>query len=652
MFDFAPSIGLMLLLYGVLSLLEIPAQTFEKHHLWTDCERSIAWKTFIVLLLNLMILPALAIDAASTFVVSVANTDYGLYESALQVGKAGTSQMSYFCTLLISGTFVSCSYHLLRSHEIVLGWLISLRARTPDEQKVARDPWPHEYGYHLGNQMVIFTIGLSFGLVAPLMIPLTGLYFLARHHVDKYNLIYARNPKFYNPESCNRGELKQTSHRELAFFQMNQTANTFLAISIIVFQLVNSVFFMAKAACWDSITADCEPEYALTAACVGLVVVSVVFFVYGGVMSVCSGPSAAEDSPDKTSYERKVDGGHELRKRIVTGLGAALKSVAEEEEPAAEETQAQVGAVGRLLAGRRKLVRSVSNVLAQRTSSTVAFEMHKLDGDRYHKQNVAAPVLEQQRLARTDSDSARLGGRLRKVIEDGLAKDASGPVYNNTIGRFVSGRFDFEEDAEDPTLQPKTPYKTPKKLSQEERKSRQAEFAARAEQDIQQELQKPRERENREAKVLFSSPPLAGEAAGGYEIEPDSASMSTSTHTRPAAQHDRTPFRVGKDPRLRPSPLVLLPSSSRDSSESSSDRLRALAAATAPAKRVGFADSTAMTHIDRAHAGETLFKRLTAGAFDPTCSQLFLCVLKCAWCYRDVQAKVSAQRLAATNFEI
>ena len=56
-----------------LCLLEVPARGFEKKHLHSDVEVSIAWRTYLFLVINMLALPSFALDAdaASTLVERV-----------------------------------------------------------------------------------------------------------------------------------------------------------------------------------------------------------------------------------------------------------------------------------------------------------------------------------------------------------------------------------------------------------------------------------------------------------------------------------------------------------------------------------------------------------------------------------------------------
>ena len=51
----------------ILCLMEIPARCFEMKPTHSEIEAAIAWRTFLFLLLNMLVMPSLAMDAANDF---------------------------------------------------------------------------------------------------------------------------------------------------------------------------------------------------------------------------------------------------------------------------------------------------------------------------------------------------------------------------------------------------------------------------------------------------------------------------------------------------------------------------------------------------------------------------------------------------------
>jgi hypothetical protein len=78
--------------------------------------------------------------------------------------------------------------------------------------------------------MLIFAIALTFSIMSPLLLPLALIYFVAKHCVDKYNLLYVR-PR-------DRG-LQNSG----AF---SSTLAAFVVLALLLYQLTMMIFFMSR----------------------------------------------------------------------------------------------------------------------------------------------------------------------------------------------------------------------------------------------------------------------------------------------------------------------------------------------------------------------------------------------------------------------
>ena len=66
-FDYLPSFIMVAVNLLVLCLMEIPARSFEMKATHSEIEAAIAWRTFLFLLLNMVVMPLLAMDIANDF---------------------------------------------------------------------------------------------------------------------------------------------------------------------------------------------------------------------------------------------------------------------------------------------------------------------------------------------------------------------------------------------------------------------------------------------------------------------------------------------------------------------------------------------------------------------------------------------------------
>ena len=128
-FEYLPSLIMVAVNLLVLTLMEIPARNFEMKATHSEIEAAIAWRTFLFLLLNMVVMPSLAMDAANDLFLQLlasqtdiaAGTGSGGSEVAVraqiaaQIGTADNS--AYFATILLQAALVSCAYQLLHTHE-------------------------------------------------------------------------------------------------------------------------------------------------------------------------------------------------------------------------------------------------------------------------------------------------------------------------------------------------------------------------------------------------------------------------------------------------------------------------------------------------------------------------------------------------------
>ena len=91
-----------------------------------------------------------------------------------------------------------CPYQLHRLHEIAVERILSFMAVTNDEKRKARTARPHEYGFHYGYQLLIFTITLVYSADSPIIV-ICGLgYYCTKHCVDKWNILNVRPNEYAN----------------------------------------------------------------------------------------------------------------------------------------------------------------------------------------------------------------------------------------------------------------------------------------------------------------------------------------------------------------------------------------------------------------------------------------------------------------------
>jgi hypothetical protein len=198
--DFAPSFTLLCGTLTVLSALEF-FTSLERHNLKSQVQRAIAWKTFLFLIISIFLLPSILLDSFDAALHMFFSGSEDIFSVLGRVHGEGNGSF-YTCIVLQSTGVVPLQLH--RLHEILIGRLATLTSVTPEEKKKGRRPWPHEYGYHYGYMMLVFTIALVFSADSPLIVPCGTVYFLIKHFVDKYNMMHVRPHEYANTNTFTR----------------------------------------------------------------------------------------------------------------------------------------------------------------------------------------------------------------------------------------------------------------------------------------------------------------------------------------------------------------------------------------------------------------------------------------------------------------
>lgn len=219
--DFLPSWSLLCGTLIVLSALEYFAG-MERHNLKSELQRAIGWKTFLFLIISIFILPSILLDSFDAMLAMFMGEGEGILSVLGRVHGEGNGS---FYTCIVIQSFGVVPFQLHRLHEVFLGRITTLKAVTPEEKAKGRRPWPHEYGYHYGYMMLIFSISLVYSADAPLIVPCGLIYFAAKHLVDKYNIFYVRPHEYSNSNT------------------FTKTAVGFVVIAILIFQAASASFF-------------------------------------------------------------------------------------------------------------------------------------------------------------------------------------------------------------------------------------------------------------------------------------------------------------------------------------------------------------------------------------------------------------------------
>jgi hypothetical protein len=104
---------------------------------------------------------------------------------------------AYFCNYIMIYIFIVWPWRFIRLWPVMKRWLMKLFwAKTPKEVSFAEHPGWVRYGRDLPNLMIIFTLGLTYSTISPLILVFAFVYFLVGLVVTRHQLLYVFTPVF------------------------------------------------------------------------------------------------------------------------------------------------------------------------------------------------------------------------------------------------------------------------------------------------------------------------------------------------------------------------------------------------------------------------------------------------------------------------
>jgi hypothetical protein len=222
--EYIPTWSLLATTLTVLTVMEI-FTTFEKYNLKSEVQKAIGWKTYLFLVANIFLLPSILLDSVDGFVDLILGGG-NLFELLSKVHSEGNG--SFYTCIVVQFWLTSTPYQLHRLHEKIVEYFGAAIAVTVDEKLKAALPRPHEYGFHYGYQLLIFTITLVYSADSPIIVVCGLGYFSLKHCVDKYNILYVR-PHTYGNTNMYTGMILG-----------------FVIIAILIFQAALGGFFLGR----------------------------------------------------------------------------------------------------------------------------------------------------------------------------------------------------------------------------------------------------------------------------------------------------------------------------------------------------------------------------------------------------------------------
>ncbi|XP_041352864.1 calcium permeable stress-gated cation channel 1-like isoform X2 [Gigantopelta aegis] len=228
--QFVPTV-LLLLFATLLPTLVYYSDQYIGHWTKTAEHHAVMRKTFIFLLLMVVILPSLGLTSArALFELAVVDKNQTMQWECIFLSGNG----AFFVNYVVTAAFIGTALELIRFSELFMYALRLSLARSSAEKSTVRKLvlWDFQFGCQYAWMLCIFAVITAYSLICPLVTPFGLVYLALKHVVDRYNIFFAYNPS----------KIDEHIHR---------SAINFVVIDVILAQ-VNIVFFTGLRAGYSS----------------------------------------------------------------------------------------------------------------------------------------------------------------------------------------------------------------------------------------------------------------------------------------------------------------------------------------------------------------------------------------------------------------
>lgn len=143
---------------------------------------SIMWKTYLFLVLMVIVMPSVGLTSAQAFLSSEINP-----QCLFPPDNGG-----YFINYVISSMFLTNISELLKPIDFVTYYFLHLTSRSQADFEGARQALEREFSVS-GNHtavLLMFSVCMTYAISCPLIAPAGLVYLIIKHSVDHYHLFY------------------------------------------------------------------------------------------------------------------------------------------------------------------------------------------------------------------------------------------------------------------------------------------------------------------------------------------------------------------------------------------------------------------------------------------------------------------------------
>ncbi|XP_032222857.2 CSC1-like protein 2 isoform X2 [Nematostella vectensis] len=202
---------------------------FEAHWTRSRLEHSVMIKTYVFLLLMVIVLPSLALTSADAlFQVTLSGS--ALLKSRLACVFLPNNG-AFFVNYLVTSALIGTALELCRFPELAAYAVRMCFAKDEGEKRLVRRESVREFafGHQYAWMIVIFSVMVVYSIACPLVTPFGLLYLTFKHVVDRYNL-------YFNYRSPAYKYVDPSVHSTAVVFTI--ISSFFLLLSILFFGVV------------------------------------------------------------------------------------------------------------------------------------------------------------------------------------------------------------------------------------------------------------------------------------------------------------------------------------------------------------------------------------------------------------------------------
>ncbi|XP_064621129.1 calcium permeable stress-gated cation channel 1-like [Lineus longissimus] len=195
---------------------------FIGHWTRTAEHHAVMRKTFIFLLVMVIILPSLGLTSAKAFFEwAITDEDKKFRWQCVFLPGNG----AFFVNYVITSAFIGTGLELIRFPELFMYAIRLLAARSAAEKTAVRKAiiWQFQFGCEYAWTLCIFAVVVVYSIPCPLIVPFGLVYLTLKHLVDRYNIYFA-----YGPSKIDK--------------DIHASAINFVIVAVILLQF-NVVFF-------------------------------------------------------------------------------------------------------------------------------------------------------------------------------------------------------------------------------------------------------------------------------------------------------------------------------------------------------------------------------------------------------------------------